>query len=707
LLDLWRDIKDRINLAEYAQSRVDTERRGGVLFCSSPINADEDPSCALYTDHFHDFSSGQHGDVFDFIQLIDGVGLPEALAIAADVAGVKLDDESMERANRIQNERTELKRKFDFSVEMRCDIFWEWLHGRGLSDNTIETFCLGYLPSENAITIPIYDAYGGLASISLRRIKGEPRYQHFNTSFFIRNRHLYNMHLAVDGIAEGKPLYLVEGQFDVMALWEAGITTGVCTYGESLSVGQASLIDEKFGSPTVVMLPDQDTSNKEEHLSKLRRNVHTIRGAVKSIDLRISVLSSKDANDVLLDGGADVLVSEACNHVGIDRFLLDVSLDGSQSVEAEYEAARRIVSPINNQLVVDDLCKYLSERWGKDKQVVYQFLCGPKDSEKVGIIKRASQAIEAYEEFADSLANPVFRFPWPTFNDKIRAIAPGHVFAFIARTSVGKTMWLLNLIDHCCRTSPDTHVMLFSLEQPTVEIASRLLAISSASMGNIDNCISTSEIELICRAREDGEEWGWHKDEFVNRYNNLSIIDQPLDVSGIEATINEGSMAYGPVKIVFLDYLGLIEGKGDEYERISRLAYDLKHVAKRTRTVFLYLHQLSRKGEDGTKPVTLDQARGSGVIEESVDYLIGAWRPGGTDSPEFAAAIIKNRHGAVGDTMLYFDSRTLSITEVENPPPDVVYGEDSGEEAVSEPLQLGMMDDDGDPFDTQNDQWEA
>ena len=109
---------------------------------------------------------------------------------------------------------------------------------------------------------------------------------------------------------------------------------------------------------------------------------------------------------------------------------------------------------------------------------------------------------------------------------------------------------------------------------------------------------------------------------------------------------------HGPRSVVFIDYLGLIEGRGDEYEHLSHVAKALKNIAKRTGVVMVYLHQLSRKGEDGTRPVTLEMARGSGVIEESVDYLIGAWRPEGTDSPEFAAAILKI--STVGWEMPYF-----------------------------------------------------
>lgn len=667
MLDVCREIKSLINLAEYARSSgVEVVKRGSLFFCSSPFNEDRDPSCALYPDHFHDFSSGEHGDIFDFIQAIDGVDFVEALNRAAGYCGVKIDETHRERAREMQEARDKLERSLQLSLEKRNDEFWKWIEGRGISKEVADVFSLGFHPQHRAITIPCFGFNGKVVSITLRRIDGEPKYQHFNTPFFERKSHLFNLPRILD-IAEGdKPIYVVEGQMDVMALWQAGFRTAVATYGETMTVGQARLLGEKLPNSTVVIIPDNDEANQEHHRRQLLANISTIKGNANCSDVRVARLRAHDPNDELLEHGVEVLSEDVASHVSADKYIMEDALSRAGTIEAEYDIARKVVGGIKNQMVVEDIADMLAERWNKDRNTVRTYLQCPRSTDKSGNIRRVEQAIEAYEQFADSLANPVFRFPWPSFNDKIRAIAPGHIMAFIARTSVGKTMWMLNLIDHCCRTRPDAHIMFFTLEQPDVEIASRLLAIRSASLEDPDRKVSTREVEAICRMREEEDEWEWRKKDFVETYRNLSLVEDILDVDGIEATINEGSMAYGPVKIVFLDYLGLIDGRGEEYEHISYVAKELKNIAKRTGVVMVYLHQISRKGEDGSKPVTLDQARGSGVIEESLDYLIGAWRPSGTNSPEFKAAILKNRHGPLGDTDLYIDTRTLSITEVEH-----------------------------------------
>lgn len=695
--DVWAEIKSRINLVEYAERHTDVEKRGSVYFCKSPVNEDTDPSCALYTDHFKDWSSGQHGDIFDFIQLTEHVELEEALARAADYCGVQLDEKHRERAQQLQGERAAIERSQKRFLGDRCDTFWQWLADRGISEDTADAFGLGWRKDVRAVSIPIFDRHGRIASISLRRTDSEPKYQHFNTSFFNRSRHLYNMHVAFGDAAEGAPVYLVEGQFDVMALFQAGMRTGVASYGESITAGQASLIEEYAPSATIVYVPDQDETDVAAHKDK-QRNAIGVLSSRTSGDIRVATLSGHDANDVLLASGAEQLRADVESHKHNSHFLLEEALRKAGTVEAEYEAARKVLLGAGNALIVDDLCELLSSRWDKSKDIVRAYLLGPNNRESVGLIKRIEHGVEAYEDFADSLANPVFRFPWPTFNEKMRAVAPGHVFGFIARTSVGKTVWLLNLIEHCCNTNKDGHVMFFTLEQPEVEIISRLLAIQSSAMADPDKEISTREVEMLCRMRGEDSEWDWRKREFMEHFKCLSIVEQSMTVDEIEATINEGSMAYGPVQVVFIDYLGLIEGKGDEYEHVSHVAKALKNIAKRTGVVMVYLHQLSRKGEDGTKPVTLEMARGSGVIEESVDYLVGAWRPEGTDSPEFAAAVLKNRHGRLGDALLYLNPRTLSLTEIEDVPIEDVYSPPARENIeVSQSFDWGN-DEEEDPF---------
>jgi len=633
---IFQAIKERIDLVEYARGSHDLVKRGGLSYTLCPFHNERDASCAIYPDHYHCFGCQAHGDIFDWIEQTEHCTSEEAFSRAAQYAGVTIDEKQKRRIKKEQRERSALLK--DMEAYIRYD------------------------EEENAITIPILDGAGRPLSISLRRIEGEPRYQHFNTLLFKCKKHLFN----ADSIRNPSKLYVVEGQMDAIALAEVGLPA-VATYGEAISAGQADTLARRFADIPIVLVPDQDADNAKEHNALLRRNVHMIREVLPDCDLRVAKLSLKDANDVLIAKGRHVLQEEVANPIAVDEYLLTETLKLAESRQAEYTIAQKIVRQAPNAMVQEDLCNLLADRWGREPEIVKQYISGASRPEHVAYVKRAPEIVANYEEYADSVATPVFKFPWPSFNRRIRAIIPGHVLAFIARTSVGKTMWGLNLIEHCLREDPQRHIMLFTFEQPDIEILGRLMAIQSEMLGDPDARVNPRDLEIICRAREQDKEWTWRKEKWLEQFANLSVVERPLDAEGIEAAINEASMDYGPVQVAIIDYLGLVMAAGEEYERISGVARDMALVAKATKTFFIYLHQISRKGKQGKTAVTLEMARGSGVIEESVDYMIGAWRPMGYDDPTFEAAILKNRHGAVGQASFYFDPTTLAITERESP----------------------------------------
>jgi replicative DNA helicase len=125
--------------------------------------------------------------------------------------------------------------------------------------------------------------------------------------------------------------------------------------------------------------------------------------------------------------------------------------------------------------------------------------------------------------------------------------------------------------------------------------------------------------------------------------------------------------------LLLIDYLGLLDAPDrTAYERASRIGKALKNVAKREAVAIVVAMQVSRAGGSGAEPVTLDMLRDSGVIEESCDFVLGAWQPGGAPDlkpPEkmelrdlMRVAILKNRKGRSGqivDLRFRPDSRRL------------------------------------------------
>ena len=132
-----------------------------------------------------------------------------------------------------------------------------------------------------------------------------------------------------------------------------------------------------------------------------------------------------------------------------------------------------------------------------------------------------------------------------------------------------------------------------------------------------------------------------------------------------------------PVRLVVIDYLGYINGgtkNEGRTERISRIAREVKELAKRLRCVVLLISQTSRSAGGGSEEVSLTDARDSGVIEDTADFLVGCWRPElrkGISFEEFAETqgllwfrILKARRGMQDKFAVFFEGATISVLDL-------------------------------------------
>ena len=129
------------------------------------------------------------------------------------------------------------------------------------------------------------------------------------------------------------------------------------------------------------------------------------------------------------------------------------------------------------------------------------------------------------------------------------------------------------------------------------------------------------------------------------------------------------------MRLVVIDYLGYldtVQKKLSIVERVSELARGAKQLAKELNAVVLLLAQTSRTAGDGSEEVTVLDARDSGAIEDSADFLLGAWRPemkGKIKPEEYAELrgrlwirILKARRGLLDKFLLRFDGKTLRVS---------------------------------------------
>ena len=229
----------------------------------------------------------------------------------------------------------------------------------------------------------------------------------------------------------------------------------------------------------------------------------------------------------------------------------------------------------------------------------------------------------------------------------------------MARTGVGKTFWVLNVILHLILNKQE-NIALFSLEMPKVSVLERLAQID----------LSLSRDQALGKIKTDEE----MKSCIIKKFKNVRIYTQNYSVEEIELKIKEvGS------RIVFIDYLDLLNEQSSRhqtrYERISNLIIELKRIAKRQNSLLIVIHQLHRQAEEGSVPVRLTMARDSGVVEEASDFILGAWRPelGYDDETKVPKdmknrlfiKLLKNKRGPTKKVSGFFDKKIGKMWEIE------------------------------------------
>jgi DNA primase len=147
------DLRARLPVSDVVGRRVKLRKRGREFVGLSPFNQEKTPSFTVNDQKgfFHDFSSGRHGNIFDFVMQTEGVTFPEAVERLAALAGLPLPKPSKEAEAREERHRTlyeivELAAKF-FEVTLAARAGARaraYLADRGISGPMQQRFRVGY-----------------------------------------------------------------------------------------------------------------------------------------------------------------------------------------------------------------------------------------------------------------------------------------------------------------------------------------------------------------------------------------------------------------------------------------------------------------------------------------------------------------------------------------------------------------------------------
>ncbi len=234
---------------------------------------------------------------------------------------------------------------------------------------------------------------------------------------------------------------------------------------------------------------------------------------------------------------------------------------------------------------------------------------------------------------------------------KTSGLQPSDFVLIAARPSMGKTAFVLNLVDHIS-VKKGLPSMVFSLEMSKEQLVNRMLAMES----NVDS-------QKLRTGTLSDSDWDAVVEGIGVIGNSKLIIDDTPGISIMElrSRCRKMKLEYG-LNAVIIDYLQLMSGSGkggdNRQQEISEISRSLKSLARELNAPVIALSQLSRACEtrQDHRPM-LSDLRESGAIEQDADVVMFLYRDDyynkDTDMPNIAEVIIaKQRNGPIGTVNL-------------------------------------------------------
>jgi len=297
------DLKRQADIVRVIQDYVQLKKKGANWMACCPFHKEKTPSFSVSPSKqiFYCFGCHKGGSVFNFVMEIERVGFPEAIKTVADKVGMPLpkmeEDARFEARRRESDLIIELnswamewwQQQLESSTEGR--IARDYLKERGITDETVKTFRLGYAPDSwdalsiylrnkgatqdhidrsglvarkedssrsydrfrGRLMVPVLDVQGRPIAFGGRTLKGEDA-KYINspeTAAYVKGRNLFGLNLTRDEIRRQGFVILVEGFLDLIVPYQFGVRNVVASLGTALTADQVKLLS-RFARKVVV-----------------------------------------------------------------------------------------------------------------------------------------------------------------------------------------------------------------------------------------------------------------------------------------------------------------------------------------------------------------------------------------------------------------------------------------------------------------------
>ncbi len=283
--DIIERVKEANDIVEVIGERQNLRRAGANYVGVCPFHADTTPSLTVSRAKqiYKCFACGAGGDVIKYVMETERVTFYEALRMLARRAHVELPEEREESADdrrlRLERERLygEARRLHGELLEGRGESeFFRYLSERGITQEAADVFGLGYGRSgffRGRVTYPFFDAGGNVIGFTGRLTgwsKGcqMPKYKNSDESaIFHKGNVIFGLPQAKGEIVRKGYAVWVEGQNDVITMWQRGVRNVVCGSGSAMTEGHVRMLSRFTRSVTLMF--DGDKAGRDATLKAM------------------------------------------------------------------------------------------------------------------------------------------------------------------------------------------------------------------------------------------------------------------------------------------------------------------------------------------------------------------------------------------------------------------------------------------------------
>lgn len=399
-----------------------------------PFHSEKTPSFSVSHEKqlYKCFGCGVGGNVFTFLMEMESLTFTEAVKQLAEEANILLPDKVATPAEADHNsDKNQMLKAHELTAKWFQHVLLHTEHGqkalnylrqRGFTDETVQTFQLGYAPSSwdsltqfllkrgfslplmeeagllskradgrsyvdrfrDRVMFPIFDSQGKVVAFGGRVMEKDQQPKYLNspeTPLFNKSRNLYNLHLARGVIRKKQQVILFEGYVDVISAYQAGIQNVVATLGTSLTEEHSKIL--RRNAEQVILCYDADNAGQSAAYRSLDLlvgsgsmvKVATMPGNIDPDDYIRQYGSNQFQMEVI--GGAVSLISYKLQYLR-----KNVDLNDEQSKLKYVQEALKVIAALKHPIERDHYIRQISDEFKLSMDALKQELKQIANSQK-------------------------------------------------------------------------------------------------------------------------------------------------------------------------------------------------------------------------------------------------------------------------------------------------------------------------------------